>query len=48
MLPLFDRIRELSSESSSESRWELFSRRQQALMEVTSASLQVDATTGAD
>jgi hypothetical protein len=49
MLPLFDRIRELaaeSSESSSESRWELFVQRQQALMEVTSASLEVDATTG--
>jgi hypothetical protein len=49
MLPLFDRIRELaaeSSESSSESRWELFVQRQQALMEVTSASMEVDATTG--
>ncbi|WP_353072105.1 hypothetical protein [Tunturiibacter gelidiferens] len=46
MLPLFDRIRELSSESSSENRWELFFQRQQALMEVTSASLEVDAATG--
>jgi hypothetical protein len=46
MLPLFDRIRELSSASSSENRWELFFLRQQALMEVTSASLEVDAATG--
>jgi hypothetical protein len=46
MSPLFDRIRELSSESSSENRWELFFQRQQALMEVTSASLEVDAATG--
>ena len=46
MLPLFNRIRELSSESSSENRWELFFRKQQALMEVTSASLEVDAATG--
>jgi hypothetical protein len=46
MLPLFDRIRELSSASSSENRWELFLLRQQALMEVTSASLEVDAATG--
>jgi hypothetical protein len=48
MSPLFDRIRELSSESepSPEKRWELFFARQQALMEVTSASMEVDATTG--
>jgi hypothetical protein len=46
MLPLFDRIQELSSASSPENRWELFFRRQQALMEVTSASLEVDAATG--
>jgi hypothetical protein len=46
MLPLFDRIRELASASSSENRWELFFLRQQALMEVTSASLEVDAATG--
>jgi hypothetical protein len=52
MLPLFDRIRKLSSkfesksEPSSEDRWELFFQRQQALMEVTSASMEVDATTG--
>jgi hypothetical protein len=46
LLPLFDRIRELSSESSSENRWELFLQRQRALMEVTSASMEVDATTG--
>ena len=46
MLPLFDRIRELAVESSSESRWELFVQRQKALMEVTSASMEVDATTG--
>jgi hypothetical protein len=50
MLPLFDRIRELSSnltsDGSSESRWDLFFQRQQALMEVTAASLEVDATTG--
>jgi hypothetical protein len=48
MSPLFDRIRELSSESESspEKRWELFFARQQALMEVTSASMEVDATTG--
>jgi hypothetical protein len=46
MSPLFDHIRELSSESSSENRWELFFQRQQALMEVTSASLEVDAATG--
>jgi hypothetical protein len=49
MLSRFERIRELaakSSESSSESRLELFLQRQQALMEVTSASLEVDATTG--
>src|ERR1700678_3512805 len=52
--PLFDHIRELSSELSSESssetpsekRWELFFLRQQALMEVTAASMEVDATTG--
>jgi hypothetical protein len=46
MSPLFDRIRELSSESSPEKRWDLFFARQQALMEVTSASMEVDATTG--
>jgi hypothetical protein len=52
MLPLFDRIRKLSSEfeskteSSSQDRWELFFERQQALMQVTSASMEVDATTG--
>ncbi len=46
MLPLFDRIRELASASSSENRWELFFLGQQALMEVTSASLEVDAATG--
>ena len=48
MLPLFDRIRDLSSrsESPSENRMELFLQRQQALMEVTAASLDVDATTG--
>src|ERR1700733_9625344 len=46
MSPLFDRIRELSSQSSPENRWELFFRQQQALMEVTAASMQVDATTG--
>ena len=45
LLPLFDRIRALSSESSSE-RLELFLQRQRALMEVTSASMEVDATTG--
>ena len=46
MSPLFDRIRELSSQSSPENRWELFFRQQQALMEVTAASMEVDATTG--
>jgi hypothetical protein len=46
MLPLFDRIRQLSSASSPENRWELFFQRQQALMQVTSASLEVDAATG--
>jgi hypothetical protein len=46
LLPLFDRIRTLSSETSSENRLELFLQRQQALMEVTSASMEVDATTG--
>jgi hypothetical protein len=50
MLPLFDRIRKLSAESesgsSSDKRWELFFQRQQALMEVTSASMEVDAATG--
>lgn len=48
MSPLFDRIRELSPEAEAppEKRWELFFLRQQALMEVTSASMEVDATTG--
>lgn len=46
LLPLFDRIRALSSESSSENRLELFLQRQRVLMEVTSASMEVDATTG--
>lgn len=46
LLPLFDRIRTLSSESSAENRLELFLQRQRALMEVTSASMEVDATTG--
>jgi hypothetical protein len=50
MSPLFDHIRalssELSSNSSPEKRWELYFLRQQALMEVTAASMQVDATTG--
>ena len=46
MSPLFDRIRELTSQSSPENRWELFFRQQQALMEVTAASLEVDAATG--
>jgi hypothetical protein len=46
MLPLFDNIRKLTAESSTDNRWELFFQRQQALMAVTSASLEVDATTG--
>jgi hypothetical protein len=46
MSPLFDRIRELSSQSSPENRWELFFRQQQALMEVTAASMEVDAAMG--
>src|SRR5580698_5986380 len=46
MSPLFDRIRELTSQSSPENKWELFFRQQQALMEVTAASLEVDAATG--
>src|ERR1700688_5014946 len=46
MLPLFDSIRDLSSSSLPGNRWQLFFRRQQALMEVTSASLEVDAAMG--
>jgi hypothetical protein len=52
VLPLFDRIPELSSKVESESgsntedRWQLFVERQRALMDVTAASLDVDAAMG--
>jgi hypothetical protein len=48
MLPLFDRVKALTAEAtnSPDKRMELFIERQQALMQVTAASLELDATMG--
>jgi hypothetical protein len=44
--PLFDRMKALASEPNTANRLELLSLQQQVLMQVTSASLQVDAAAG--
>lgn len=42
--PLYDRLRELSSHRETADRWELLSVQQQAMLQITTASLQVDAS----
>ncbi|HTH53613.1 MAG TPA: hypothetical protein VL495_06660, partial [Edaphobacter sp.] len=42
--PLYDRLRELSSHPETADRWELLYVQQQAMLQITSASLQVDAS----
>ena len=46
LLPIFDRMKELVAKPSVEHQLELVTLQQQVLLEVTSASLQVDAATG--
>ena len=46
LLQLFERMRELTSQTNPANRWELLFLQQRALLQVTSASLQVDAAAG--
>jgi hypothetical protein len=46
LLPLFDRMKALAAEPNTTNRLELLSLQQQVLMQVTTASLQVDAAAG--